>query len=157
VSAAHRVDEEISRPEGAPQVQPGLAGTDVGEAGRDPIRRLVVPRRHQIRRDVHAGVGQRGWIDAGGAGDAGDVARQTCFFGGDDGGRSAGADGPELRSDRGIEGARGIGENGLERRRLEAGSLPGGVRQGSRPRRVAAQRGDAGQPAQGVGDVVGGG
>ena len=73
------------------------------------------------------------------------------------GGRAFAGDGGDVRRDRGIEGARGLVERRLQRLRIERRRVPGGGGEGGRGGRVAAQRGDAGEPAQGVGHVVGGG
>jgi hypothetical protein len=153
--AAHRLAEEIHGGERPAQVQPRLAGADVGEAGRETIRRLVVPRRRQVRGDVDAGVGQRRGIDAGGAGDARHVARQRRFDRRDGGGGAGAGDGREVQRDRGIEGLRRIGQGRRERLRREGAGLPGGIGQGGRRRSVAAQGGDAGELAEGTSDGVG--
>ena len=51
----------------------------------------------------------------------------------------------------------GIGQGRLQRLRVERPRVPGGGFEGRGDRRVAAQRGGAGKPAQGTGDVIGGG
>ena len=116
-----------------------------------------MPGRREIRGDVQAvGGGERLEIDAG-ARDAGDVARELTLGGGGRGGRALAGDRGDVRRDRGIEGARRLVERRLQRFRIERRRVSGGSAESGRGRRVAAQRGNAGEPAQGVGHVVGGG
>jgi hypothetical protein len=106
---------------------------------------------------VHAGVRQRRGIDAGGPGDARDIARQRRFDGRQCGGRPRAANGGQLRRDRGIERPRRIGERRFEGLGRQRPGVRRGVGQGSGRRSVTAQGRDAGKLDQGAGDGVGGG
>ena len=155
---SHRVDEQVDRAERAAEEQPRLAGAHLGEAAplRRPSAARATPPRDpppRARRTAAA----RGSRSMPRARDAGDVARQPALGGAGRGGRTFAGDGGDVRRDRGIEGARGLVERRLQRLRIERRRVPGGGGEGGRGRRVAAQRGDAGKPAQGVGHVVGGG
>ena len=154
---ADHVDEQIDGAERAAEEQPRLAGADVGEARGDPVRpaaRATPPpdRRRRARR--RRGSAPRSMPAAG----RGRRRRAAAGFGGGHrGGRAGAGDGSEVRRDGGIEGAPGIGEGRLQRLRVERRRRAARRRRGRRGRAVAAQSGDAGEPAQGAGDVVGGG
>ncbi|MEO5822023.1 MAG: hypothetical protein ABIT71_16085, partial [Vicinamibacteraceae bacterium] len=98
-----------------------------------------------------------GEIDGVGPGEGREIAGQPGLFRRDRRGRARAGDGAELRRDGRIERARGIGEGGLECLRREVRGVSGGVDEGGRNRGVATEGGDAGEPAQGGGYVVGGG
>ena len=155
---ADRVDEQVDRAQRAAEEQPRLAGAHLGEARRHVAHRPVVPGRREIRGHVHAVARRRGRRDR--------CRRARCRRRRAAARRSAAvaaAAGPSRAiaamcdAIGGIEGARGLVERRLQRLRIERRRVPGGGGEGGGGRRVAAQRGDAGEPAQGVGHVGGGG
>ncbi|HWJ56343.1 MAG TPA: hypothetical protein VNR90_08980, partial [Vicinamibacterales bacterium] len=95
-------------------------------------------------------------IDAG-ARHAGKVARKPGFGVRHRSGRAFAEDRGDVRRDGGIERARRFVERGLQRLGIERRQVAGGIGKGGGGRRVAVQRRDAGEPAQGVGQVGGGG